>query len=146
MTGVEVIGLKDLLHILKKVKEDTIKEVVQKATLQTFYAAKRKAAKHFKTGTLEHNIYMDFKLGGKVGEVGVDDRGMLVSWKGQRVNYAIFVHFGTRPHEIKPKKARALAFVKGDKLIFAKRVRHPGYVGDPFLYNALQEAAQKLQG
>lgn len=40
--------------------------------------------------------------------------------------YAIYVERGTAPHIIEPKKAKALRFVVNGKVIFAKRVRHPG--------------------
>jgi len=53
------------------------------------------------------------------------------------VKYADFVHDGTRAHTIRPKKARALAFKKGGKMIFARGVRHPGTKAQPFMANAV---------
>lgn len=48
--------------------------------------------------------------------------------------YAKFVHFGTKPHMIKVKKARALANKNGK--IFGKKVNHPGTKANPYLENA----------
>lgn len=47
--------------------------------------------------------------------------------------HALFVHWGTRPHKIKPKNKKRLRFPMGGKLAFAREVNHPGYRGDPWL-------------
>ena len=50
--------------------------------------------------------------------------------------YAVFVHQGTRPHEILPVRAQALRFRVGGlhgPFIFAKRVWHPGTKPNPFV-------------
>lgn len=51
--------------------------------------------------------------------------------------YAGYVHDGTRPHEIVPRRAKALRFEIGGRVIFAKRVMHPGYIGNPYLASAV---------
>lgn len=53
--------------------------------------------------------------------------------------HARFVHEGTRPHEIRPRHARALRFQIGGRVIFAQRVRHPGTRAVPFLAAAVAE-------
>lgn len=53
--------------------------------------------------------------------------------------YAPHVEFGTRPHEIRPKKGRLLSWVKSGKRIFARKVRHPGTKAQPFLFPAWEE-------
>jgi HK97 gp10 family phage protein len=40
--------------------------------------------------------------------------------------YAGYVEFGTAPHEIRPKTAKALRFTVGGKVVFARVVHHPG--------------------
>jgi len=46
---------------------------------------------------------------------------------GSPLKYARFVEFGTRPHMIYPRRAKALHFfTREGKEVFAKRVRHPG--------------------
>ena len=63
------------------------------------------------------------------------------------VDYAIYVEFGTPPHIIKPKNAKALHWksegvgprggkVKND--VFAKLVHHPGTRPQPFIRNTLR--------
>jgi hypothetical protein len=47
--------------------------------------------------------------------------------------HALFVHWGTRPHKIKPKNKKMLRFPVGGKFAFAREVNHPGYRGDPWL-------------
>lgn len=39
---------------------------------------------------------------------------------------APFHHFGSRPHVIRAVRARALRFVVGGRVVFAKSVQHPG--------------------
>ena len=49
---------------------------------------------------------------------------------------ALFVHWGTRPHKIKPKRKKALRWPAGGQFAFAKSVNHPGYKGDSWLVRA----------
>lgn len=45
---------------------------------------------------------------------------------------------GTRPHLIRPRRARALRFEVGGDVVFAKLVRHPGTRPNNFLARALR--------
>ncbi|WP_280188863.1 MULTISPECIES: hypothetical protein [Nocardia] len=56
-----------------------------------------------------------------------------------RARHAAYVHDGTRPHEIRPLNAKALRFEAGGRVVFARRVWHPGYAGNPFLRDAVNE-------
>lgn len=47
--------------------------------------------------------------------------------------HAVFVHGGTRPHIIEPRKAKALRFEQDGAIRFAQRVQHPGTTADPFI-------------
>lgn len=53
--------------------------------------------------------------------------------------YAVFVHEGTRPHVIRPRRARALRFEMDGRVIFAAHVNHPGTAPNPFLANAVRQ-------
>ncbi|MEN9489627.1 MAG: hypothetical protein RJA63_76 [Pseudomonadota bacterium] len=54
--------------------------------------------------------------------------------------HALFVHWGTKPHKIKPKNKKMLRFPVGGKFAFAREVNHPGYKGDPWLADQAAEA------
>ena len=55
--------------------------------------------------------------------------------------YAIYVHEGTRPHDIFPKNKLALANVRKGQF-FGKHVRHPGTSPNPFMKKSVDEAMQ----
>jgi HK97 gp10 family phage protein len=81
---------------------------------------------------------------------------------GTRTFYARFVEEGTRPHEIRPRNKKALAWPKTGKtpaglgrgpqgtfkssgtLQFAKVVHHPGFKGHFYMRRALQESKDDL--
>ncbi|MCL5068057.1 MAG: hypothetical protein M1368_06870, partial [Thaumarchaeota archaeon] len=60
--------------------------------------------------------------------------------------YAPFLEFGTRPHTIEVKNARALHFQKGGQDVFAKSVQHPGIQAGKFSFigPAIEEGIGKL--
>jgi hypothetical protein len=49
------------------------------------------------------------------------------------IDYAVYVYYGTKPHEIKPKRKKALKTPYGT----FKKVKHPGTKANPYLDNAL---------
>lgn len=55
---------------------------------------------------------------------------------------ALFVLKGTQPHDIFPRNKAMLRFMpKGsNKYVFARKVHHPGYKGDNFLWKAMMQA------
>jgi hypothetical protein len=54
--------------------------------------------------------------------------------------YAIYVHEGTRPHEIRPNQRKVLTGWQFEGApVFAKRVHHPGTKARPFLRMAVVE-------
>jgi hypothetical protein len=53
---------------------------------------------------------------------------------------ALHVIYGTRPHLIRPRRAQALRFTVGGRVVYAKLVRHPGSQGRNFLAMALRSA------
>ena len=63
---------------------------------------------------------------------------------GVRVDYARFLEWGTRPHEIRPRHARALRFVIRGRVIFAKRVWHPGVRPRFFVLSAAEALRAEL--
>lgn len=53
---------------------------------------------------------------------------------------SVYVIYGTRPHVIRPRRAKALRFTAGGRLVFAAKVNHPGNAANDFLGQALREA------
>lgn len=77
-----------------------------------------------------------------------------------RTPYAAAVEFGSRPHEIKPKRASVLAWpgspsarrltgkarvgTKSSDMVFAAKVNHPGTKPQPFLIPAAKAALKRI--
>lgn len=53
---------------------------------------------------------------------------------------AIYVVNGTRPHLIRPVRAKVLRFTVGGQIVYARLVRHPGNKPNDFLRKALRAA------
>lgn len=62
---------------------------------------------------------------------------------GSDIEYAGFVHDGTRPHQIRPRNVQALRFRIGGRIVYARVVNHPGTRARPFLDRALREVAAR---
>lgn len=56
--------------------------------------------------------------------------------------YGYFMHEGTKPHVIRPVRARALKFRVGGRVVYAAVVRHPGTRPRPYLTRWLPEAVR----
>lgn len=67
---------------------------------------------------------------------------------GTNVEYAPAIELGARPHVIEAKNKKVLS---NGKQFFGRRVNHPGFAGDSFLYwamknvNVMQSVAQDMQ-
>jgi len=57
---------------------------------------------------------------------------------------AVFLEWGTRPHKIRARKARALRFAVGGKVLFRKSVNHPGTKPYKTFYRATFTAYRSL--
>jgi HK97 gp10 family phage protein len=70
------------------------------------------------------------------------DRGVVAN----TASYAGYVHYGTRPHIILPKRpSGVLRFTVGGKVRFAKVVRHPGTRANPFFMRALAASQDSIR-
>jgi len=87
-----------------------------------------------RSGTLEREGLVTF-VRKNVGVVALNPR----------VPYAVFVHEGTKAHDIVPRHKMALRWSDGNKFSFAKRVRHPGTSPDQFLYRAADAMEGRIQ-
>ena len=65
------------------------------------------------------------------------------------LEYAAIHEFGgrTKPHDIFPKKGRALAFMMGGKQVIVKSVKHPGSIipQRSFMRTALNEMQPQIR-
>jgi len=113
--------------------EDGLHRLVVRTTYRVSANAKRNAPSKF--GKLRQSITEKFsKL---TGEVAVN------------VDYAGAVEFGSKPHIIRPKKKKALAFKPGGGFKFwdesgrvvVKWVKHPGTDPQPYLTPAVEQEA-----
>jgi hypothetical protein len=89
------------------------------------------------TGNLYRSLYSKLIPNGR--EVGHDTR---------QAPYAEWVIGGSVPHIIVPKNAKALRWFawSGGPPVFAKRVKHPGYIGDNYLGRAADDSIAALAG
>jgi hypothetical protein len=60
----------------------------------------------------------------------------------RNIDYTWYEDQGTRPHVILPRNKQFLRFVdKGGRIVFAKRVNHPGTTGSHFIERSMIYAA-----
>lgn len=141
MINITVVGDQALIARLSRMPDQVRTALVRKATalaLKLEARVKRKLTNdvlHVRTGALRRSIFY---------KVISDTQGVTgkVASSGD-VKYAGIHEFGglTKPHVITPKKAKALAFMKGGKQVFAMRVNHPGsrIPARSFLRSSLRE-------
>lgn len=82
-----------------------------------------------RTGALRSSIDIYLTRRGKALEVRVGANPA----PGGGVGYALYHHEGTRPHVIRPRTRKALAFPYRGRMVFAKVVHHPGTKPNPYL-------------
>lgn len=79
-------------------------------------------------------------------DVAIKERTVVDGLQGEVGNwhtrYAAAHHEGAKPHVIRPKNAASLAFRVHGRLVFAKRVNHPGNRPNPYLARWLKEAVR----
>jgi HK97 gp10 family phage protein len=81
---------------------------------------------------------------GKLAQSIVKQVDNLEASVGPLVSYAGLVETGTAPHEIRPIRARILAFKGSEgKMMFASVVHHPGTKANPFMHRTLEQVEGK---
>lgn len=65
---------------------------------------------------------------------------------GPDTEYAAFVEFGTKPHVIRAKNAKALAFKMGGQTVIVRKVNHPGTKAKPYVRPAFEAWVDTLGG
>ena len=96
---------------------------------------RRRAGAHTKTGALERSVTSQ----------RINPLEYFIGHGPQVAPHAVFVHWGTKPHIIRPKNKKALRWATGGKFAFAHAVRHPGTKGDPWMKDAAREAPKRFE-
>ena len=138
--SIEVLGVSEVVSSLHRLGEEYPRRFIREATQELHGFAVKRASEHSKTGLMERSISLS--VHNLVGKVFIENNPQMLR---DGVNYGIFVHFGTRPHSILPKNKKALRWADNGVFHFAKRVSHPGYKGDPFLYDALKDTEKIIE-
>ena len=81
-----------------------------------------------RTGALRSSIHMRHLR---------DSRGQYVKI-GSNLDYALLHHQGTKPHVIRPDRAKVLRFVRGSRIIYTTSVMHPGTKANRYLSDNLK--------
>ena len=131
------IAIQGNLSSYSREVQEKMQGLVRRSTYRASADAKRNAPSKF--GHLRRSITE--KISRLTGEIAVN------------VDYAGAVEFGSRPHVIRPKRKKALAFKPGAGFRFwdesgrvvVKSVKHPGTRAQPFLTPAIEREAGKFQ-
>lgn len=112
-------------------------QLVQKAQRQTLTRAK--VTSPVDSGALRNShVAEPIKVSGDKVTTEISVEG------GAKQDYAMYVHEGTKPHVIKPRRKKVLSWKGPEGRVFATAVHHPGTEPRPWLRNALQSTAPKL--
>jgi hypothetical protein len=111
--------------MLNSPEGDVGKYLAKKGRLIT---AAAKAQVGVRTGALRSSIHMRHLR---------DSRGQYVKI-GSNLDYALLHHQGTKPHVIRPDRAKVLRFVRGSTIIYATSVMHPGTKANRYLSDNLK--------
>lgn len=133
MISVEISGVAELNARLAGLAGTLQGEVLRDVAQAVYDSAEKGADAHTIDGFLHRSVYMHQIKDGY--EIGHDAR---------RAPHAVFVHWGTKPHIIRPKDRKALRWPAGGAFAFAKEVHHPGYKGDRWLERASAEAIRQF--
>jgi HK97 gp10 family phage protein len=70
--------------------------------------------------------------------VKVTSGSVIIGPDVNKAPYATFVEHGTKPHVIKAKNGKALAFTVGGRTVIVRSVNHPGTTAQPFVMPAFE--------
>jgi len=142
---IQIDGIDEINKKLRSLDKNLAPALIKDTTKDAYKNIKKRALKHYVTGTMEDNIFFRVSKSKLEGVVGIDDNGMMVDVKGSEVNYALFVLLGTKPHQIKPKEKKVLRYSSVGHFVFTKMVKkHPRYTGDNFMRKGLKDTMDNL--
>jgi hypothetical protein len=86
------------------------------------------------TGNLKSSIKVVVMSRGKI-EIGPDTLMAPYAWD---------VEYGTKPHVIEAKPGKVLRFQVGERIVYTRRVNHPGTRAQPYVRPVVQNWAARL--
>lgn len=132
MTGSIRITFKGLPELRRRVDAlDDLGPLMRDLALDAIGEQKRLAP--VRTGNLRRSIHL--------GRVTARSAETIAG-----ANYAGYVEFGTKPHEIRARNKRALRWKVPGGYRFATRVRHPGTRKQPFMVPGAERAIAGAHG
>lgn len=136
--SIKINGLEEFSKSFSTLDAETKKQLQQTmvhATTLVQEEAKRISPGRFRsrTGNLRRSIQ-------RIVESAF--RGIIFVDAGAK--YGEYVEHGTRPHLILPKSKKMLAFKSGGRLVFARKVNHPGSKPYPFMKPAFTMNVPKI--
>lgn len=134
MLNINLTGTESVFAKFKALDDALKSKVVTRLAEAVYDDVEQAVDKHTKTGTLFQSLRLK-----KVSD------GYEIYHDLQRAPHALFVHWGTKPHVIKPKDKKSLRWPSGNGFVFAKFVKHPGYKGDPYMDRAATNAPRHFE-
>lgn len=131
MIEVNVTGTEAVRAKLQQVGAALTKQALAETVVEVEEYIRQQASVHHKTGALVRSIFK-----------AKSQDGWIVGHDLQHAPHALFVHWGTKPHVIRPKNKKVLRWAAGGKFFFAKKVNHPGNAPDKWLERAAALAPQ----
>lgn len=118
------------------VVEQSLDRAVEYAAIEGAEYARAVGQYQDRTGRLRSGITAHF----------ISSSGRSVTWEIlSPMGYSTFVENPTRPHEIRARNARSLAFKGRDgRMVYRQSVQHPGTRGYPFMGPGYQQAERTL--
>lgn len=134
MIRVTIDGIAAIHDNFKRIDAALNKTAITRTAQDVAEYVRNESDKHTKTGALVQSVYQKRIDGGF--EIGHDL---------QRAPHAVFVHWGTKPHVIKPKTKKALRWSSGGAFFFAKEINHPGNKPDQWMKRAADMAPRMFE-
>ena len=126
MITVNITGDEKVRSMLQRIDEIGKTRALALTAVEIERYVEGEVDKHTKTGALFQSVFSRKQ----------SDGSFLVGNDLQRAPHAVFVHWGTKAHEIRPTKKKALRWASGGEFFFAKLVHHPGNKADPWVKRA----------
>ena len=109
--------------------------VLKNATASTLQEAGFKVEEEAKkTAPVDSGYYRN--------NIGFDGKNKVIA----NADYSAALEYGTKPHVIEPKTAKALHFKSDGEDVFTKRVNHPGTKPNPVMRNAAHKVQKQIGG